>query len=142
MSPMISIDMVLSPDGPLHFHAASAAASAVDQTDRDDCHAQRLSIARFIASSLRFYTIDVTFKLTAAVIILLASLGAATQPDDLQTWKGRISDSICGVKHEPAEGQPMTDKECTLATVRGGSKFVFVSRRPCTRSPTRTNRIW
>ena len=67
-----------------------------------------------------------TFKLTAAVIILLASLGAATQPDDLQTWKGRISDSICGVKHEPAEGQPMTDKECTLATVRGGSKFVFV----------------
>jgi hypothetical protein len=68
----------------------------------------------------------VLFKLAAAVIILLAGIGAAGQPDELQTWKGRISDSICGVKHEPVEGMPMTDKECTLATVRGGSKFVFV----------------
>ncbi len=68
-----------------------------------------------------------TLKLTVGVILLLASLGAtAAAPDDLQTWKGRISDSICGVKHEPVEGVPMTDKECTLATVRGGSKFVFV----------------
>lgn len=74
-----------------------------------------------------------TFKLSVAVILLLASLGvrpaglgAARAPDDLQTWTGRISDSVCGVKHEPVEGVPMTDKECTLATVRGGSKFVFV----------------
>ncbi len=68
-----------------------------------------------------------TLKPTVGVILLLASLGAtAAAPDDLQTWKGRISDSICGVKHEPVEGVPMTDKECTLATVRGGSKFVFV----------------
>lgn len=65
-------------------------------------------------------------KLTVGVILLLASLGATSAPDDLQTWKGRISDSVCGVKHEPVEGVPMTDKECTLATVRGGSKFVFV----------------
>jgi len=68
----------------------------------------------------------VTFKLTVGVIILLATVGATSQSDDLQTWKGRISDSVCGLKHEPVEGVPMTDKECTLATVRGGSKFVFV----------------
>jgi hypothetical protein len=68
----------------------------------------------------------VTIKLTVGVILLLAGLGAAGQADELQTWKGRISDSICGVKHEQVEGMPMTDKECTLATVRGGSKFVFV----------------
>jgi hypothetical protein len=68
----------------------------------------------------------VTFKLTVGVILLLASLGAASAPDDVQTWTGRISDSICGVKHEPVEGVAMSDKECTLATVRGGSKFVFV----------------
>ena len=49
---------------------------------------------------------------------------AAQEP--VQTWTGRISDSMCGVKHEPQEGVTMTDKECTLATVRGGSKFVFV----------------
>ena len=77
-------------------------------------------------SSLRFYTNGVTLKLTVGVIILLASLGATGQTDNLQTWTGRISDSVCGVKHEPVEGMPMTDKECTLATVRGGSKFVFV----------------
>lgn len=33
---------------------------------------------------------------------------------------------MCGVKHESQEGVPMTPKECTLATVKGGSKFVFV----------------
>lgn len=67
-----------------------------------------------------------TLELTVGVILLLAGLGAASPPDDVHTWKGRISDSICGLKHEPVEGVPMTDKECTLATVRGGSKFVFV----------------
>ena len=46
-----------------------------------------------------------------------------------QTWTGQISDSACGKKHEEAaEGQgKMPDRECTLACVRGGSLFVFVS---------------
>src|ERR1019366_10378332 len=45
-----------------------------------------------------------------------------------QTWTGQISDSACGAKHEEAaEGQgKMPDRECTLACVRGGSKFVLV----------------
>jgi hypothetical protein len=64
--------------------------------------------------------------LPVGLILLLVGLGAASPADELQTWKGRISDSMCGVKHEPQEGNPMTPKECTLATVKGGSKFVFV----------------
>jgi hypothetical protein len=45
-----------------------------------------------------------------------------------QTWTGQISDSLCGAKHEEAaEGQgKMADRDCTLACVRGGSKFVLV----------------
>jgi hypothetical protein len=46
-----------------------------------------------------------------------------------QTWTGQISDSACGAKHEEAaEGQgKMPDRECTVACVRGGSKYVLVS---------------
>ena len=51
-----------------------------------------------------------------------------------QTWSGSISDSLCGVDHpEDADaagggkqGKP-DPHECTLACVRGGSKYVFVS---------------
>jgi hypothetical protein len=45
-----------------------------------------------------------------------------------QTWKGQISDNLCGAKHEEAaEGQgKMPDRDCTLACVRGGSKFALV----------------
>ena len=45
-----------------------------------------------------------------------------------QTWTGQISDSACGAKHEEAaEGQgKMPDRECTVACVRGGSKYVLV----------------
>ena len=45
-----------------------------------------------------------------------------------QTWTGKISDSACGAKHEEAaEGQgKMPDRDCTVACVRGGSKYVLV----------------
>jgi len=61
-------------------------------------------------------------------LLLLGILLLAGQPADevVDGWRGRISDSMCGAKHQPMEGVPMTDRECTLATVRGGSKFVFV----------------
>lgn len=64
--------------------------------------------------------------LQIGLILLFIGPGAGAADDNLQTWKGRISDSMCGVKHEPQEGNPMTPKECTLATVKGGSRFVFV----------------
>ena len=67
-----------------------------------------------------------------ALIVLLAATGlmwggAASTAN--QSWTGRITDSLCGAKHEEAaEGQgKMPDRECTIACVRGGSKYAFVS---------------
>src|SRR5258705_7141807 len=110
MSPMISRDTVWSLDGPLHFQAESAAA--------------RPPTRHIIAIDMRKKLFIGT--LPVGLILLLVGLGATSPAEELQTWKGRISDSMCGVKHEPQEGNPMTPKECTLATVKGGSKFVFV----------------
>ena len=55
-------------------------------------------------------------------------LSSATMFAAEQTWTGQISDSLCGAKHEEAaEGQgKMADRDCTLACVKGGSKFVLV----------------
>jgi hypothetical protein len=46
-----------------------------------------------------------------------------------QTWTGQISDSLCKSKHEEAaEGQgKMADHDCTVACVKGGSKYVLVA---------------
>ena len=61
---------------------------------------------------------------TISFLSLSASLSLAAE----QTWTGNISDSACGKKHEEAaEGNGvMPDRECTLACVRGGSKYVLV----------------
>ena len=64
--------------------------------------------------------------------IALAAAGLFTAGPLLaaeQTWTGQVTDSLCGAKHEEAaEGEgKMPDRECTLACVRGGSKFAFVS---------------
>jgi len=45
------------------------------------------------------------------------------------TMTGMISDSNCGLSHAKMTSAHagMTDKACTLACVKGGGKFVFVS---------------
>ena len=68
-------------------------------------------------------------QLSIAVIAsILGAIGASAAD---QTWTGRISDSMCGVKHNTAAehgGKKMTDRECTLACVKDHSaKYVFVS---------------
>ncbi len=65
-----------------------------------------------------------TFMAAVAALLLASSTAFAAE----QTWKGQISDSACGAKHEEAaEGQgKMPDRECTEACVRGGSKYVLV----------------
>ena len=62
------------------------------------------------------------------IVVILAVTSVAPRAAE-QTWTGQISDSLCGAKHEEAaEGQgKMPDRDCTLACVRGGSKFVLVS---------------
>jgi hypothetical protein len=68
---------------------------------------------------------------TASIAFTAAWLVAAaiTLPAAADTWTGRISDSLCGAKHEAAaEGEDkMPDADCTKACVRGGSTFVFVA---------------
>lgn len=46
-----------------------------------------------------------------------------------QTWKGQISDAMCGANHQAmAKGDKKVDPhECTLACTKSGSKYVFVS---------------
>ena len=46
------------------------------------------------------------------------------------TWSGMISDSACGVSHAKmmAEHKDLkTDRDCTLACIKGGSQYVLVS---------------
>jgi hypothetical protein len=64
---------------------------------------------------------------SVAVFGLVALFAGAPRAAE-QTWKGQISDNLCGAKHEEAaEGQgKMADRDCTLACVRGGSKYALV----------------
>lgn len=48
-----------------------------------------------------------------------------------QTWTGKISDSDCGAKHKSAAehgGKAMSDNDCAVACVKGGGKYVFVTK--------------
>jgi uncharacterized protein YdeI (BOF family) len=63
------------------------------------------------------------FITAIAMIAFAGAVGAASK-----TWTGQISDSMCGAKHMSDEhGKKMTDRECTLACLKDGSKYVFVS---------------
>ena len=59
---------------------------------------------------------------------LLMSLGL---PAEEKTWVGRISDSMCGLSHTKMDashdGQAMSERECALACVKNGGKYVLIS---------------
>ena len=59
---------------------------------------------------------------------LLAGLVSVASAAD-KTWTGQISDSMCGASHQKMTSAHagMTDRDCTLACVKGGGKYVFVS---------------
>ena len=64
-----------------------------------------------------------------AILILLA--GAAHGVASDQRLSGRISDSLCRDAHKPKvehEGAQLTDHDCTVACVKKGAKYVFVSQ--------------
>src|SRR5712664_233376 len=62
------------------------------------------------------------------VLCVLMSAGVASDAD--HTWTGKISDSICGASHAKMshDGKKVNDRDCTLACVKGSSKYVFVSK--------------
>ncbi len=64
-------------------------------------------------------------KLSSTLVIAL--LGGASLSAQ-QTFTGQISDSLCKAKHEEAaEDQgKMSDHDCTIACVKGGSKYVLL----------------
>jgi hypothetical protein len=68
-------------------------------------------------------------QLCIAVVASMLGAGAIYAAD--QTWTGKISDSMCGAKHDASAehgGKKMSDRDCTLACVKDHSaKYVFVT---------------
>jgi len=64
------------------------------------------------------------------VVGLFAGLGSFAGAATM-TMDGMISDSACGASHakmmQEHKDAKMTDRDCTLACVKAGGKFVFVS---------------
>lgn len=66
---------------------------------------------------------------TILCFIMLLGLTAVSAFPAEQTWTGKISDSMCGASHKSAmehAGKKMSDRDCTLACVKNGGKYVFV----------------
>ncbi len=63
------------------------------------------------------------------VLVCLAAAAVMSAPAlAADTMKGRISDSMCKVKHMAGEhdGKKTTDRECVEKCIKGGEKYVFV----------------
>src|ERR1700693_4090562 len=55
------------------------------------------------------------------IAVVAPMLGAMSTSAADQTWTGKISDSMCGAKHNTSAehgGKKMSDRDCTLACVR------------------------
>jgi hypothetical protein len=64
------------------------------------------------------------------IAVAASMLGAMSISAADKTWTGRISDSMCGAKHNTSaeHGKKMSDRDCTLACVKDhNAKYVFVS---------------
>jgi len=65
------------------------------------------------------------------IAVVVSMFGAMSASAADQTWTGKLSDSMCGAKHNTAAehaGKAMTDRDCTLACVKDhNAKYVFVS---------------
>jgi hypothetical protein len=68
-------------------------------------------------------------KLLLSVLAVSTLLGSSAFAAE-KTWVGSISDSKCGAKHMTGaeHGAKMSNRECTEACIKGGAKYVFVSR--------------
>lgn len=63
-----------------------------------------------------------------AAAFLFAAAGAA-QAGAEETWKGTITDSMCGVKHSADKhGDKASDhRACVEKCIKGGGEYVFVT---------------
>ena len=66
-----------------------------------------------------------------AITVIASMLGVVATSAADQTWTGKVSDSMCGAKHNTSaehSAQKMSDHDCTLACVKDHqAKYVFVS---------------
>ena len=67
----------------------------------------------------------VSVFMSLGLIVGCASIFAAEQ-----TWTGQISDSMCGADHSMMkhEGKKVSARDCTMECVKGGGKYVFLSK--------------
>ena len=65
------------------------------------------------------------FVLAAAVVFVSAGLQARAE----ETWKGTISDSMCGLKHSAEKhGDKASDhRTCVEKCISGGGEYVFLT---------------
>ena len=62
------------------------------------------------------------------IIILAISLFTASGFAAQQTWKGEITDSMCGANHSSMSGgKPVNAHDCTVACAKAGAKFALLS---------------
>jgi type IV secretory pathway TrbL component len=65
------------------------------------------------------------------IAVIASMLGTMSASAADRMWTGKISDSMCGAKHNTSAehaGKKMSDRECTLACVKEhNAKYVFVS---------------
>jgi hypothetical protein len=63
------------------------------------------------------------------IAVIASMLGAMSVSAADKTWTGKISDSMCGAKHKKMAEHGTTkiaDRDCTMACVKEGGKYVFV----------------
>ena len=64
-------------------------------------------------------------------LAVVGSMSVSAQPlkPGEQTWKGKISDSMCKATHPAGEhdGKKMTDADCVGVCIKKGAKYVFVT---------------
>jgi hypothetical protein len=56
--------------------------------------------------------------------LLLFTAGGASAAE--HTWKGTISDNMCGASHKEMAGK-LSDRDCTLSCAKSGAPYVLVS---------------
>lgn len=63
------------------------------------------------------------------VVVSVSASSQVAPKAGQQTWKGKISDSMCKETHPGGEhdGKKMTDADCVGVCVKKGAKYVFVS---------------
>jgi hypothetical protein len=63
------------------------------------------------------------------VFVFVGSAALAAQtPAPAAPMTGKISDAHCGATHKAMEGKKVADRECTEMCIKGGAKYVFVSK--------------